>query len=200
MPLNERGLDQIIRAVGKNFVPADLDRSALRRAIDESENFAEIISVHRRGARARKLLKQLKQVRETTDHLALLLDAKNDASDLIQKLSGEWPKVIVSRLIVDVEALEHVLGKGKPPQGRNPSAKEWLAGVELPCVFDENFHRKPGGSRSKAGKAGGPCVRFIEATMRELGKPYDPVSILRAMTRQRAQQASRSRVRQTNPS
>ena len=69
---------------------------------------AEIIAVHRHGARGRKLLKQLKQVRETTEQLALLLDAKDDASDLIQELCGEWPKAMASRLIVDVEALERV--------------------------------------------------------------------------------------------
>jgi hypothetical protein len=67
----------------------------------------------------------------------------------------------------------------------------------LPCVFEEHFHRKPGGSRNKTNKKGdGPCVRFIEATMRELGKPYSPASILRAMTRLRGLKDSRSRVRQ----
>ena len=170
MPLNKRGLDKIIIAVGKNFVPADLDRSALRRAIDDSEKSAEIIAVQRHGAPARKLLKQFKQVRETTDQLALLLDAKNDASDLIQELCGEWPKAMVSRLIVDVEALEWVLGNREFPQG--PNAKEWLAGVELPCVFEEHFHRKPGRSRNKDGEPDGPCVRFIATTMLELGKQY----------------------------
>ena len=201
MPLNERSLDEIIKAVGKKFVPADLDRSELRRAIDESEKHAEIISVHRRGTRARKLLKQLKQVRKTTDQLALLLDAKNDASDLIQKLCGEWPKDMVGRLIAHVEALEQGLSDGKPSQWGNPTANEWLAGAELPCVFEEHFHRKPGGSRNKTRKqGGGPCVRFIEATMREWGKPYEPASILRAMTRLRALQTRRSLVRQNNSS
>ena len=92
MSLDERGLDKIIKAVGKKFVPAGLDRSALRRAIDESEKRAEIIAVHRRGARARKLLQKLKQVRETAEQLAVLLNTKDDASDLIQKLCGEWPR------------------------------------------------------------------------------------------------------------
>jgi hypothetical protein len=41
-------------------------------------------------------------------------------------------------------------------------------------------------------------VRFIEATMRELGKPYSPASILRAMTRLRSLRNSRSRVRKGN--
>jgi hypothetical protein len=66
-----------------------------------------------------------------------------------------------------------------------------------PCVFEEHFRRKPGGWRNKTHKkGGGPCVRFIEATMRELGKPYSPASILRAMTRLRGLKDSRSRVRQ----
>jgi hypothetical protein len=197
MSLDKSSLDKIIEAVGKKFVPAGLDWSALRRAIDDSEKSAELIAVHRRGARARKLLKRLKQVRETAELLAVMLDTKDDASDLIQELCGEWPKAMVSRLIVNVEALEQVISDGKPSQWGNPNANEWLAGVELPCVFEEHFHRKPGGSRNEARKAGGPCVRFIEATMRELGKPYDPASVLRAMTRLRALQASRSLVRQT---
>ena len=89
MPIDERSLDEIIKAVGKKFVPADLDRSALRRAIDESEKCAEIISAYRRGARARKLFKRLKQIRETAEQLAVLLEIKDDASDLIENL---WPK------------------------------------------------------------------------------------------------------------
>jgi hypothetical protein len=200
MSLDKSGLDKIIEAVGKKFVPAGLDRSALRRAIDDSEKSAEEIAVHRRGARARKSLKRLKQIRETAELLAVLLDTKDDASNLIQKLCGEWPNAMVSRLIVDVETLEDVLGDGKPSQWGNPSANEWLAGVELPCVFQEHFHREPGGSRNKARKVGGPCVRFIEATMRELGKSYDPASILRAMTSLRALRATRSLVRQNSPS
>jgi hypothetical protein len=156
MSLDKRSLDEIITAVGKKFERADLDRSALRHAIDESEKRAEIISVHRRGARARKLLKQLKQIRKTAEQLEVLLNTKDDASDLIQKLCGEWPKAMVSRLIVVVETLEQLLSDSKPSQWGNPSAKEWLAGVELPCVFKEHFHREPGGSRNKARKVGGP--------------------------------------------
>ena len=104
---------------------------------------------------------------------------------------------MVSRLIVDVRTLEQVLSDSKPSQWGNPSANEWLAEWNCRLCSKNIFHREPGGSRNKARKVGGPCVRFIEATMRELGKPYDPASILRAMTRLRALQASRSLVRQT---
>jgi hypothetical protein len=175
MPLDEHGIDKIIAAVPSKYVPANLDRSALRRAIDESEKYAKIISVNRRGARARKRLKRLKQIRETAERLASLLEVKDDASDMIEKLwpkstrrPGEWPLAMVSRLIVDiVEASEHALSNPEPRQGGNPTANEWLAGGELPCVFEEHFRRKPGGSRNKTHKkGGGPCVRFIEATGR----------------------------------
>ena len=170
MSLDERGLDKIIKAVGKKFVPAGLDRSALRRAIDDSEKSAEIIAVHRRGARARKLLKRLKQVRETAEQLAVLLDTKDDASDLIQELCGEWPKAMVSRLIVYVEALEDVLGDGKPSQWGNPSANEWLAGVELPCVFEEHFHREPGGSRKQGPQSWRPLCTFHRSHHARIGQ------------------------------
>ena len=107
---------------------------------------------------------------------------------------------MVSRLIVDiVEAIERALGNPQPRQWDNPTAKEWLAGAELPCVFEEHFRRKPGGSRNKTHKkGGGPCVRFIEATMRELGMRYSPASILRTMTRLRDLRDRRRLVRQGN--
>ena len=53
---------------------------------------------------------------------------------------------------------------------------KWLAGVELPVCVQRTFSREPGGSRNKARKIGAR-VRFIEATMLELGKPDDPASI-----------------------
>ena len=141
MSLDKRSLDEIITAVGKKFEPADLDRSALRHAIDESEKRAEIISVHRRGARARKLLKKLKQVRETAEQLAVLLNTKDDASDLIQELYGEWPKAVVSRLIVYVEVLEQVLSDGKPNAGipvQMSGSPAWNCRVYSKNIFTES--------------------------------------------------------------
>ncbi len=193
MSLDERGLNEIIKAVGPKYEPATLDRSALRRAIDESNKTTEKISRDRHGARSRKRLKRLRQVRETAEQLASLLETKDDASEMIEKLYGEWPLTMVIRLAAYVEALEEVLGD--PPRG--PTVNEWLAGVDLPCIFKEHFHRKPGSSWNNA-KADGPCVRFIASAMRELGKPYSRASIIRAMTRFRTLRNRRSLVRQSN--
>jgi hypothetical protein len=196
MPLDERGLDKIIEAVGRRYIPATLDRSALRRAIDKSKESAETISKNRHGARARKRFERLKQILEAAEQLESLLKVQDDASHMIRKCFGEGPRVTVIRLIGEVEALLHVLSDHEPSQWGNPTTNEWLAGVELPCVFEEHFCRKPGASRNKAHREGdGPCVRFIKATMLELGKLYSPASILRAMTRHRALRKSRRLVR-----
>jgi hypothetical protein len=192
MPLDERGLNKIIEAVGRRYTPTTLDRSALRRALDKSEKSAETISKNRHGARARKRIERLKQILEVVEQLELLLKAQDDASHIIRECFGEGPLVTVIQLIGEVEALLHVLSDHAPSQWGNPTTNEWLAGAELPCVFEEYFCRKPGASRNKAHKkGGGPCVRFIEATMLELGRPYSTASILRAMTRLRALRESR---------
>jgi hypothetical protein len=172
MPADEHGIDRIIEAVRSRYVPATLDRSALRRAIQMSDKLAELISAHRNGARARKRLKRIKQFREMAKELASWFEIKDDASDMIEKnwtisvpLPDEWPLALVSKFIVAVaEAGENMLSDPEPSQWGNPTVKEWLAGVELPCVFEEYFLRKPGSSRNLAGKAGGPCVRFIAST------------------------------------
>jgi hypothetical protein len=182
MPLDERGLDKIIEAVGRRYIPATLDRSALRRALDNSKERAEIISKNRRGARARKRIKRLKQILEPAKQLELLLKIQDDASQIIRECFGERPLMTVIRLNAEIEALLHVLSNQESSQWGNPNANVWLAGAELPYVFEEHFCRKPGASRSKAHKkGGGPCVRFIEATMLELGRPYSTASILRAV-------------------
>ena len=64
---------------------------------------------------------------------------------------------------------------------RIPSRREWLAGVELPNIFEEFFGRKAGRSRN-AGAPSGPTVRFIFAVMSEIDHPLKSETIVRAMT------------------
>jgi len=65
-------------------------------------------------------------------------------------------------------------------RGRRVTEKEWLAGVSLPLVFEMHFLTRAGRSRNKAGKPIGPMVKFIGATMIELGLAYSDESIVRA--------------------
>jgi hypothetical protein len=153
---------------------------------------AETISKNRHGARARKRIKRLKQILEAAKQLESLLKVQDDASHIIRECFGEGPLVTVIQLFAEIEALLRVLSNHDPSQWGNPTTNVWLAGAELPYVFEEHFCRKPGASRNKAHKkGGGPCVRFIEATMLELGRPYSTASILRAMTRLRALRENR---------
>jgi hypothetical protein len=200
MPVYEDGVDRIIAAVGHKYVPDTLDRSALRRAINESEKRAKIISANRHGARARNRLKRVRGIRDAAKELASLLEVKDDASDLIDEICGEWPQTTVRWLIAYCAAIEEVFGKLKASRWGNPTVNEWLAGAELPCVFAEHFRRPPGGSRNKTyQKGGGPCVRFIEATMRELGRLYSAASIVRALTGQHRLREHLLLVRQGKP-
>jgi hypothetical protein len=61
---------------------------------------------------------------------------------------------------------------------RRPSKLEWMAGVALP-----NFARRAGRSRTPESKPSGPTVRFIAATLKQVGALYSDESIVRAMTR-----------------
>ena len=76
-----------------------------------------------------------------------------------------------------------------PPElrSRRPSEREWLAGVSLPLVYERHFLSPAGRSRNAEGKPGGPTVRFVEATLTELGLPYSSESIVRAFTRLKRQ-------------
>ena len=65
---------------------------------------------------------------------------------------------------------------------RPPSTGDWLAGVELPLIFEECFGRKLGRSRGVNGP-GGPTVRFIAAVMFEMGSQIKGETIVRAMSR-----------------
>jgi len=198
MYLDAQALDRIIQAVGKRYSPTKLDRFALRRELDKSEKSAELISVNRHGARSRARLKRLKQIRESAERLSSLLQFNDDATAVILHLQqdlSETTLTTITRLIISIDSLEHMLSEGAGSPYGNPTPVEWLAGVELPCIFEEHFHRNPGGSRTAAGRPDGPCVRFVVSTLRELGFQYSAESILRAMTRLRTLRRHRRQVR-----
>jgi hypothetical protein len=77
-------------------------------------------------------------------------------------------------------------------KGRRPSELEWLAGVSFPLIYERHFLRRAGRSRDKEGQPDGPMVRFIEATLKELGISYSRESIVRAFTRLATQRTTHS--------
>ena len=68
------------------------------------------------------------------------------------------------------------------------SAFDWLVGVHLPTVYEGHSDQPAGRSRMNNGQVGGPYIRFVQATLRELGilnrgKPYSRETIARSFSR-----------------
>jgi hypothetical protein len=185
MSIDDLAIDRILEAVGQNFVPADLDRPAMRDAIEKAWATQRKIDEYRPGPRGRACSKQLAGIYEAAAALLSLLTTDNDASQWVTKID---PKAALSvrRLVAVVDSLKGTLDESAKETTANharvPTAADWFAGVELPCVFQECFHRKAGVSRN-AGKPDGPCVRFVRAVLAEIKLPFADESIARAMTR-----------------
>ena len=74
--------------------------------------------------------------------------------------------------------------------GMTLSAFDWLVGVHLATVYERHFGQPAGRSRMNNGQVGGPYIRFVQATLRELGilnrgKPYSRETIARSFSRAR---------------
>jgi hypothetical protein len=80
-------------------------------------------------------------------------------------------------------AAKHWRDKADLSDKRRPSEREWLAGVSLPLVYERHFGHRPGRSRNAKGEPSGPTVRFVEATLREVGAPCKRETIVRAFSR-----------------
>jgi hypothetical protein len=81
------------------------------------------------------------------------------------------------------------------------SPADWLMGQRLPEIYSRFFGEVPGRSRGKDGSPSGPCVRFIEASLREMqvkkrdGTPYAAETIARAISESRKPRARRGATR-----
>jgi len=201
-----QAIDRILKAVGKEHVPHDLDRQSLCREIADAYFSRNCAFDLFEGSKSHKRLEVLRRVRGATETLIALLkpDVGMDAMIAAQlKRAGiatptppmSQPFTLVSfleqlrRAIADTEKIQQGInekwraGHKRDPslRRRRPTAKEWLAGVALPLCFERHFRLPAGRSRGKAGKPSGPMVRFINATLQELGLlPYNDESIVRA--------------------
>jgi hypothetical protein len=185
--IDEQTLDRILTQVGQKFVPADLDRTALRIAIAKAVATKEKVDTSRPGKRSSVVRKGVQRIRQAAETLNARLKENNDAWQWIAELMPPGSEELIIRFICAAEAVEQTLGESDQRivskySPRIPTASEWLAGVELPLVFEKFFRRKEGRSRS-GGKPSGPTVRFVNAVMTEVDTPFSEESIVRAMTR-----------------
>jgi hypothetical protein len=189
-------LDRILAKIGKKFIPNDLNRMALWIAIKEATDAKKSFDRYRSRRRTHAIIKSMKRVRKRAESLAAIIKENEDTVDLMTEQLAS-----IERLIFRVSDIEQLLTKSsvdiQARYDRIPSASDWLAGIELPLIFEDFFHRKPGRSRVN-GKPGGPAVRFIAAVMPEIHSPLAVETIVRAMTRFAELRKRRQVVRRRN--
>lgn len=72
------------------------------------------------------------------------------------------------------------------------SRKDWFAAEILPPIFERNFGRRAGTSRSAdSGTPGGPFIRFAVTVMSEMGIPISKETVVAALKDVRAGRSSR---------
>jgi len=99
----------------------------------------------------------MKRVRNAAESLAAVIKENEDTRELlVEQLAS------IQQLIGSVSNIVQLLTRSnvaiRARYDRIPSANDWLAGIELPLIFEDFFHRKPGRSRVND-KPGGPGQR-----------------------------------------
>ena len=196
-PTRTGGLDDWIAPQREAAIASIIDK--VRRSPEDRDKLAEAIfdayielpglfdpSENRE---ARKRLKKVQQILKGVRKCAAWIDSDPRISKRINK-NGGLVLPPLQRLLFDLTIVENeliVLAERRrsqfPPKSRWPSELEWLAGVSLPLVYERNFGQPAGRSRgSTSGKPGGPTVRFVAATLNEIGVSYSDELIVRAMS------------------
>jgi hypothetical protein len=199
-PINDQVLNRILDAVGERFIPPNLNRTRLWTALVEGVETKEKIDCFRPGSRKRAMIKSIKNIRKAANSLAAALNDNDDANKLFVSLMPSSLEDI-KRLCVVAENFERTWSASdkatREQYKRIPSANDWLAGVELPLIFEECFGRKPRRARTN-GKPSGPTVRFVAAALSEMDSPLADETIVRAMTRFSELRERRRAVRNKN--
>jgi CHAD domain-containing protein len=149
-------LDRILAKIGKKFIPDDLNRMALWIAVKQAADDKKNVDRYRSRARTHAIVKSMKRVRNAAESLAAVIKENEDTRELlVEQLAS------IQQLIGSVSNIVQLLTRSNVAiraRDRIPSANDWLAGIELPLIFEDFFHRKPGRSRVND-KPGGPGQR-----------------------------------------
>jgi hypothetical protein len=157
-------------------------------------------------SKAEGRLEKLQRVIETIKKLDTLVASDFFISATINKVDTPFGMPHIKHMLFDADILKNELTRfanqwrrhkadlSRDRKDRRPSLFEWMAGVSLPLVYERHFLRRAGRSRNAKGEPSGPMVRFIEATLKELGLPGKRESIVRAFSRlQRQRDEERTR-------
>jgi hypothetical protein len=205
---------RIVDQVGSKYTPSNLDRQGLRHDLGWAGTwYGTRVSLRDEAKRDRRIEAALKAAKRFQQKLAKLeygdlpqileylpkTDRLKEDSPFVKKLQRfiaqadaalktprdpGWAKDSVAQL-----AKELHLGERSP--------LEWLAGVELPKIFEKHFGRPARISRDKNGAVGGPFVRFAAAALKELkiqnkDKPFAAETIADALANARNNRSRRT--------
>jgi hypothetical protein len=209
--LNQNSLDasaveRILAAVGKKFIPPDLDQ--LKLLMDLESCLATYRSaVQRRSDKPTKdRIDRLKSIQTAAEQFEEQLqpDSIFDHSDSHSECEylHDNVKDLIRRLASEIEDLtfelqwgtdwreeirQHVAPRALADRWKARSPFEWIAGDYLPEVFSAHFGKKATFHRRK-GVPESPVLRFIERALIELGitrksgRPYSRGSIAKALS------------------
>lgn len=181
MALSDKSLERILCAVGTEYMPIKIDRSALKVDIDDTwHDYSNEASL---GLRRERHKQGLKTSKLTGELLKLLEDQKH----------GEWLRrqirfsnAAFAELKVALMSLGSIGEMVARQQKQKSSIREvfrltpleWLVGLGLAEVYRRHFDRAAGRSRPAAGGTPrGPYVRFAVAVAREYGKRISDATV-----------------------
>jgi hypothetical protein len=183
--MDDEALTRILDAVGRKFIPANLDLDGLRADIQLAAMWwMQITGQKNQPAR----LRRLQDIRRAVEDLKRLLEEDAQSGLALSKypFTGSDPLAVLNQLTNYVnrvlEPLDVTPTRPVPLKG---SAFDW-AMLSLMESYSKYFRRKAGISRL-GGKVDGPFIRFADAALRELkifndGKSYSRETIARAVT------------------
>jgi hypothetical protein len=191
-PKRAAAINRILKAVGE--VPTN---NEIRLATDIYEAYIRAIVVldPLEISRGAGRLEKLRRIVEAIKKLDTLVASDFFISATINKVDTPFGMPPIKRMLLDADILKNELTRfasqwqrhkadlWRGLKSRGPSELEWLMGVSFPLVYERHFLRRAGRSRNAKGEPSGPMVRFIEATLKELGLPRKRESIVRAFSR-----------------
>jgi hypothetical protein len=198
-PVSRAELASASRIANKSGL-TNVDRRALWRAIKKAgDDASELIDKYRPGPRLNKCVANLQEIDEVAQQLEKLLSRNNDATEFITKIGAESVFAFIKLRALIAASLDSM---GKCSRDRDPrgiingrviTTTEWLAGVELPCVYKEfSGHNRPDGDQPKQ------MVDFVESAMKALDFQYSTSSIKKALHLLREKRRLRSQARGKN--
>jgi hypothetical protein len=195
--LQESQVDEILNAVGRQFVPRWINRRRLRQDIDwcltvwQTEHLTS-------PASARTLVDQLGKIARTAKNLRGLFptETKTPAVEdhlespldlLMRRIATEYSlqRSSFSAFLADLDWFANEMPrlaekmKSADAPRLNTNVINYLCGKKLPAIFKKHFKKKPGMGR-------GPYPRFACAVLNSLGithngKPYSMGTVTQAL-------------------